>query len=371
MMRKIGFIDIHPQDVHFSPVPPSQGVEWQANDNTLIYIFKDHSGRYELEKTLKYSSDEAPADIAEFYLSVPVELLNFRIINLPYSDKEKLRKVIPFELENLIIVNPQDIVFETVILNGAANGFDVLVVYAGKSSLDALIRKLALKNIDPRIITSIDLREIIHTDITEESIAGRLANLDRPVEFDRVSAAGKELSAPTINLRRDSLAYTKDTARTRRSLRKTAILGILLAVVINADIAFNLVMTQREASSRKREIRNMYTVLFPDEKRIVDELYQTKSHIREMKEKSDAVTGLNPLQFLLSVSQRPAEGVIYNEIHLEKGLIKIKAEATSISSIDRARTSISEYLADVSVSDVKPAPNGRIFFTVAAKEKPR
>jgi len=43
MMRKIGFIDIHPRDVHFSPVPPSQGVEWQANDNTLIYIFSNYS----------------------------------------------------------------------------------------------------------------------------------------------------------------------------------------------------------------------------------------------------------------------------------------------------------------------------------------
>lgn len=367
-MRKIGYIDIYPRDGASSYGLEQVGVEWQ--DNALIYIFKDYSGRYELEKTLKYSSDTVPVDIAEFYVSVPLELLNFRIINLPYSDKEKLRKVIPFELENLTMINPHEIVFETVILSDTGSGFDVLVVYAGKSTLDTLIGKLALKNIDPRIITSSDLHEVIHTGTTGGSIAAYLANLDKPLEFDRVGAAAEELSTPTINLRTGPLAYTKDITRMRRNLRKTAILGILLAVVINTNVIFNLAMTKNEISSRKRDIRNMYTALFPQEKRIVDELYQMKSHIREMKEKSDALTGVNPLRFLLEISQKPVEGIIYSEIQLEKGFIKMKAEATSMEAIDRVRTNISEYLSDVSVSDVKPVPNGRIFFTVTAKEKP-
>ncbi|MFO7667574.1 MAG: GspL/Epsl periplasmic domain-containing protein [Desulfobacterales bacterium] len=368
-MRKIGFIDIHPRDAASPPDPEQDGPEWQ--ENTLIYIFKGYSGRYELDKTLKYSSDAVPLDIAEFYISLPVELLNFRIINLPYSDKEVLRKVIPLELENLIIVNPKDIVFETVLLNDTGSGFDVLVVYAGKSSLDALIGKLAQKNIDPRVITSIDLRKIIHAGIDGEPVAaGHLANLERTTEFNRVSAAEEELSNPTINLRTGPLAYTKDTAKMRRNLRKTAIMGILLAVVINAGIVFNLVITKKEVSSLKREIRNMYTSLFPDEKRIVDELYQMKSHISGMKEKSDALTGVNPLNFLLEISQKPAEGIIYSEIQLEKGFIKMMAEATSMEAVDRERRRLSEFLSDVSVSNVKPVPNGSIFFTVAAKEKP-
>lgn len=368
-MRKIGFIDIHPRNADSSSGLEHEGPEWQ--DNTLIYIFKDYSGRYELDKTLEYSSDAVPADIDEFYVSVPAGLLNFRIINLPYSDKEILRKVIPLELENLIIVNPKDIVFETVILNDTGSGFDVLVVYAGKSSLDAIIRKLALKNIDPRIITSIELRKIIHAGTAGEPIAaGHLANLDRLSEFNRISAAGEELSDPTINLRTGPLAYTKDVAKLRRYLRKTAILGILLAVVINLNIAFNLVMTKKEISSQKKEIRNMYTALFPDEKRIVDELYQMKSHISVMKEKSDALTGVNPLKFLLEISRKPADGIIYSEIQLEKGFIKMMAEATSMEAVDRERSRLSEYLSDVSVSNVKPVPNGRIFFAIAAKEKP-
>jgi len=368
-MRKIGFIDIHPRNTASSSDLEQEGLEWQ--DNSLIYIFKDYSGRHELDKTLEYSSDTVPLDIAEFYVSVPVELLNFRIINLPYSDKEILRKVIPLELENLIIVNPKDIVFETVLLNDTGSGFDVLVIYAGKSTLDALIGKLALKNIDPRIITSIDLRKIIDAGAAGEPVAaGHLANLDRPVDFNRVSAAEEELSNPTINLRTGPLAYTKDIAKMSRKLRKTAILGILLAVVINVDIAFNLVMTKKEVSSQKREMRNMYTALFPDEKRIVDELYQMKSHISGMKEKSDALTGVNPLKFLLEISKKPAEGIIYSEIQLEKGFIKMMAEATSMEAVDRERSRLSEYLSDVSVSNVKPVPNGRIFFTVAAKEKP-
>ncbi|MBU4011217.1 MAG: hypothetical protein KJ882_10680, partial [Proteobacteria bacterium] len=125
-MKKTGFIDIH----------HGENEQWQ--DKTLIYIFKENSGKNELEKTLEYSSDEIPEDINEFYLSIPVELLNFRIINLPYSDKEKLGKATPLELESLIEDNSEVIIiFDTVVLKATDSGFDILVVYTDRKILDA------------------------------------------------------------------------------------------------------------------------------------------------------------------------------------------------------------------------------------------
>jgi hypothetical protein len=63
--------------------------------------------------------------------------------------------------------------------------------------------------------------------------------------------------------------------------------------------------------------------------------------------------------------------VAYNEIDLEKGLIKLKAEAVSMKAIDQAKVRLSKYLSDVSVSEVKPAANGKFFFTVVAKGRYR
>jgi hypothetical protein len=368
-MKKIGFIDIHLRDAKSSNSFGQEAIEWL--DDARIYIFKDYSGKYELDSALDCLSDDVPSDIDEFYVSIPIDLLNFRIINLPYSDKEKINKIIPFELENLIIADPKDVIFDTVQLDNSGSGFDILVAYTGRSSIEALIGKLALKNIDPRVITSIDLHEIIPGRSSMKSIfAGQLVNLERPAEFDRAGAAGKELAVTTINLRTGPVAYTKDIVNTRRSFRKTAVLGILLAAVINIYIAFNLITTKNEISSLTREMRSMYTAVFPGEKKIVDELYQMKSHIKTLKEKSDALAGVNPLGFLLKISQKPAEGIVYNEIQLENRFVKMAAEANSMEAIDRARTGLSEHLSDVLVSDVKPAPDGRIFFTLAAKGKP-
>lgn len=369
-MKKIGFIDIHPgNSVSAFCIKQDESEKWQ--DNTLIYIFKEHSGKIELEKTLKYSSDEILEDINDFYLSIPIELLNFRIINLPYSDKEKLGKAIPLEIGSLIEGgDPEDIVFETIVLKNTDSGFDILVVYADKSSVNAVIEKLSLKNIDPRIITSIDLANIIQMGEDTLSFVECLASMENKQEFDRTGSAANELFHPTLNLRSGPLAYTKDIARRKSILKKTVIFSFLLAFIINAGIFINLTITKKEISSQKKILKNMYAAFFPGEKKIVNEVYQLKSHIKEMKKKSDALTGVNPIDFLLKLSQEQTEGVVYNEIRFEKGFIKMKAEAVSMEVVDKAREKYSKYLSDVLVSDIKPATDGKIFFTVVAKERP-
>ncbi|MBU1053077.1 MAG: hypothetical protein KKC46_04505 [Proteobacteria bacterium] len=369
-MKKIGFIDIHPGgSISTFCIKQDESEKWQ--DNTLVYIFKENSGKIELEKTLEYSSDENLEDINDFYLSIPMELLNFRIINLPYSDKEKLGKAIPLELGSLIEGgDPEDIVFETVVLKNTDSGFDILVVYADKSCINAVIEKLSLKNIDPRIITSIDLANIIQMGEDTLFFVERLASKENKEEIDRTGSAANELFHPTINLRSGPLAYTKDIARRKRILKKTVVLSFLLAFIINANIVINLTITNKDISSQKKSLRNMYAALFPEEKKIVNEVYQLKSHIKEMKKKSDALTGVNPIDFLLKLSQEQIGGVIYNEIWFEKEFIKMKAEAVSMEVVDKARGKYSKYLSDVLITDIKPATDGNVFFTVVAKERP-
>ncbi|MFA4916619.1 MAG: hypothetical protein WC560_08115 [Syntrophales bacterium] len=364
-MKKIGFIDIHPQDLDSLLESLSGSEERQEKNNLFIYVFKKSSFKeYEFEKTIEYPSPAEITDIGEFYLSIPTEILSFRIVKLPFSDKAKLRKVIPYELDSLIMGGSDSVVMDTMILNGDENGFDVLVIYIEKEVLNNIISNLALQDIEPRVVTSIDLHALVKAG--QEELARRLINQERLNEFDRISAAAEEMSTPTINLRTGPLAYTKDNAKQGRTLKKTAILSILLALVINSNLAFNTIMTRKEASSIKGEIRRMYVGLFPDDKRIVDELYQMRAHIKDIREKSDALTGVSPLQFLMNLSQRASKGVVYNEIDLGKGLIKIKGEAFSMDEIGKMKIKLSEFLTDISV-DVRPATNGKIFFSLVAK----
>jgi type II secretory pathway component PulL len=126
-------------------------------------------------------------------------------------------------------------------------------------------------------------------------------------------------------------------------------------------------MSKKEGADIVQEMRGAYSSIFPGEKKIIDELYQLKSHIREIGEKNDALTGVSTLPFLLDLSKRMESHVVYNDIQIEKGLVKLKGEARSTDDLTKIKTKLSEFLSDVSVSDVKPTAQGKILFTVVAK----
>ena len=368
-MKKIGFIDIHPQSAGGLPGFLSRREDEQETGDVFIYLFTSDGEEYRFEKTLEYASQPETADIGEFYLSIPIEILNFRILNLPFTDREKLQKVIPFELDNMITGGSANVVFDAIILDRGKDSAEILVAYVERKTLDHLLTKLARRDMDPRIVTSLDLRSVVEAG--KEDITCRLLNPEKSEAADRIDAAKEELSAYTLNLRTGPFVYTRDTEKMWRRLKKNAVIGIVLALVINADLLFRTITTGREVSVIKREMRDAYAGLFPGEKKIADELYQMKSHIKDMKEKGDLLLGVNPLQFLMDLSEKKSDDVAYNEIDLEKGLIKLKAEAVSMEAIDQAKVRLSKYLSDVSVSEVKPAANGKFFFTVVAKGRYR
>ena len=354
-MKRVGFLDL-----------TSGAGEKLAG---TLHLFNAGSGKYEFEKSFPYPGEDASAlnvsDISEFFLSLPVELLNFRILKLPFDDREKLLKVIPFELETLIMESAETVVFDAMVLGGSGDTFDVLVTYIEKRVLKEILENLASRGIDPEIVTSLELRAALRGGT--EDIAPRLVNPEKLDPDQRMKAAGEELLNHTMNLRTGPFAFTKDLEKTRKTLKTTVTLLILLALVINAYLAFGIIASKGEASSLRRELRNAYTALFPTEKKITDELYQMKSHMKEIKEKGDALIGAQPLQFLLDLSQKTPQGIMFYEIVLDKDLITLKGEASSMAEVDKARMRLSEVLKDVSVSDIKPSTGGKTLFTLVAK----
>jgi type II secretory pathway component PulL len=354
-MKKVGFIDLQSKT---------------ADRLTgTIHVFTGRPGSYELEKSVEYAGDRAfpldTTDVSEFTLSLPVELLNFRVLKLPFSDREKLQKVIPFELENLMMENAENVVFGATVLGTSGDNFDVLVTYIERGVLKEILANLSSVQIDPHVVTSLELQSGVREGT--EGIAQRLMNQERLTPEERTAAVKNELLNPTINLRTGPFAYTRDTEKVRKKLKITAGLLIALALLINAYLIFGILTAKSEASSVREELRSVYTALFPADKRINDELYQMRSHMKEIKEKGDALIGVQPLQLLLDLSQKSPQGIAFNEIGLDRNLITIKGEAASMNDIDRVKTRLSEFLRDVSVSDIKPSAGGKTFFTIVAK----
>jgi len=375
-MKTIGFIDIHPNNPLCEQYRASSSIDARDDDPSAIYLYRKTGDGYTYEKTLPYNDQDTPAGIEEFYVSIPAVMLDFRILNFPFSDREKIRRSTPLELDNFIMADPDEIVFDTVITGGAEETVDVLVAYMRKDALHQILTELARRNIDPRVITSIDLQAVIPAlretssgSGFSESVAGLLSN---PNDWDisrRVGAAQQEISTPVINLRSGQFAYRKDAEKTKRALRMTVFSGILLAVIIHAGFFSQTIMMKQEAASIAREMRTAYSDLFPGDRKVIDELYQLKSHLRGIKERSDALTGADPLRFLLNLSQRMEQNVVYTDIHLEKGIIKMKAEARSMDDLAKIKVKLSEFLSDVSISDIRPVDQGKVLFTVVARNQ--
>ncbi len=336
------------------------------------YIFEVKQGRYEIKDSKRcplsdsynFSIDGMPEDIENAYLSLPLSSLNFRVIDLPFSEKDKIREVLPFELDGMILGGSDKVVFDDIVLGTSDDKYQVLAGYVDKTVIKKILEKFKPYNLDPEFITSIELKSMLK-DFT-------LAKLLTPTELDnedRAALAVEEIKKPTINLRRDEFSYTRDIEKTKKSLKLTAVLMILLALVLSADLLLKIISARQEIASLKNDMRKTYQGIFPGEKNIQNELYQLKSHMKEFKSKEEFFVGVNPLSHLLNLSKIDKQGVVFNEVTVDRGNLTLKGEAPSLSDIQRVKGKLESLLGEVNISDSKSSAQGNMLFTITAKGK--
>ncbi len=336
------------------------------------YIFEVKGNKYEIKEAKKYpfshkndfSIDTVTEDIENAYLSLPVSSLNFRIIDLPFSDKNRTREVLPFELDGMILGGSDKVVFDDIVVGKSDNAYQVLAVFIDKKNIREILEKLKSQNIDPVFITSLELKTLVKDF--------NLTKLLSPVfleDNDRITLAIEEMNTPAINLRRDEFSYTRDIEKTKKSLRITLVLLVFIALVLSADLLFNVISTRQEATFLKNEMRKSYQEIFPNEKNIMNELYQIKSHMKELRTKEELYIGVNPLGVLIKLSQVDKQGIVFNEVTVDRENLVMKGEAPSLSDIQQLKDKMVHLFEGVAIADSKSSAQGRMFFTITAKEK--
>jgi hypothetical protein len=342
-----------------------------------IYILEKNGGTYKVKDTINtpvsekdlFSIDRTFNDIEESYLSLPLSLLNFRTLELPFSDTSKIKEVLPFELDGLILGSPDSAVFDARVIDERNGKYKSLAVYVMKDTLRRIFEKLKVLRIDPKVVTSIELASLIGSLTLNEEITHLLINPKPIASEDRINSAISEIDRPTINLRTGELSYTLDTEKTKKSLKLTAILFVLLLLVFLSDMALTIISTKKAISSIRDDIRKTYTGIFPDEKKITNELYQIKAHLKELKDKERSFIGVSPLQLFLDLTQVSKQGMSFHEITIDKERIVVKGECPSLSDVQQIKSSLEKFLTQVNIADAKPSSQNRTLFTITAKER--
>jgi type II secretory pathway component PulL len=350
---------------------------FDLKDQPLLYIF-DNSGRaYSKVEVLdvpvgpeyEIKIERLPHDIEEACISVSLDMLSFRTVELPFSDIKKVREVLPFELDNLLLKGSGDVVFDAHLLGEQEGKYKFLIVFIRKDVLKKLLDAFRQKGIDPRVITCIDLVAGFDAFTSENKIRDMLINETRDSVRPevRIDIAAKEMAAPAINLRRDEFAYTGDTDKVKKQLGRTAALAACLILLLLSDLVLNTVAMKKESSALRDEMRKTYVGLFPGEKKISSEIYQLKAHIKELKDKENLLSGISPLQILDYLAGNGRPGLSFNEIIMERSHIVMKGDCRSLSDVQALKDMMTGFFGSVAISDTKPLSQGKTAFTITAK----
>jgi hypothetical protein len=338
----------------------------------FTYLLENRKGNFEAKEVKRYQIsdkfqfllDSAGEAVENACLSLPLSSLNFRVIELPFSDQDKIREVLPFELDGIILGGSGEVIFDDIILGKTDDKYKVLAVYADKKVIKEILEKLKQDNIDPEFITSIELKNIIG-----DFSLDRLLVPSTLSDEDRLKLAVNEINAPVINLRRDEFSYTRNVEKTKKSLRITTALILLIVVVLSAEVFLNIFSMRSDINSLKNEMRKEYQQIFPGEKNIINELHQLKSHMRELKDKEQVLIGSSPLNLLLNLSGIDKHGVMFDEVSTNSGNISLRGEAQSLSDIQQVKVKLENIFNDVNIADSKTSVQGTLLFTITAREK--
>lgn len=352
-MSRIFFLDIREKELY------TYTFELKGNN----CVIKDQKWA-PLSDTFDISIDTALGNAETTYLSLPVGSLNFRLIDLPFSDRERIREVLPFELDGMILGGTEAVILDAVIVGRTDDGYQVLAVYIEKNRIKTILEKLNAHGIDPACVTSLELKHALNRF--------SLSKLVPPVSItneERIALAIEEIKNPTVNLRRDEFTYTRDVERTRKSVKVTAVLCMMIVLILSADILYRILSAGQEIALLRNEIRKTYLELFPGEKNIVNELHQIKSHIKELKSREEIFIGIKPLNMLSELAQIERDGARFNEVTIDGEKLTFRGEAGSLSAVQQLQDKMRKYFDEVTIADSRASAQGKTLFTINAKER--
>jgi len=352
-------------------------------DGGRMYIL-DEEGRlrrtasFALDSGMAFSFDEPISeDIVASSVSIPVEWLDFRLLELDIAEARVARDILPFELDGLLVDAPSEYVIEALMVPAPAGDEDgytppgrVLATFIKKDRLMALLDGLDKAGLDPRAVTSLELASISErlgeADISE--LIDGAANIDEPV---RVDLARSEMGSPTINMRRGEFAFRGDVRQGLRAMSFTVSLFVGLMLMLTMVFSLKAISAGRTADTLEDNVLGIYGEIFPGQKPKSARglTYKVRSKLKELKGKAGSMRSVETLDMLQGLQQAlPASGEVrLLEVTLDRDAVLLKGEGKDLEVIEKARSAMESFLSDVKITETGKAVSGLTGFTITAK----
>lgn len=344
-------------------------IDW-IGEKLTIYVFEKKGGKYTLINSASINA-EAKVEVSTInsliknriehtYLSVPVSLMSIRELILPFTDRDKIRDVIPYELEGLLLGDTNDYSTDHIVIESSKNNSKALTISIEKTKLKDIIGTFSEAGLEPKAITSIDLR--LSKGNTEMLLKNPVID-----EGIRREAIIEELEKPSINLRQNELAYKGDIDRAKKSFRIAAVLALILLATLSADIIVKFVSFKKENTSLAKETNTLYRDAFPEDKKIVDAVRQFKGNLNTIEKKKAIFSGVSSLNILLNIARLKNQNITLYEFSTDGKNVSLKGVSTSFEDVDSFKVSLSSSFVDVRVVDSKTSADKKVKFTITMR----
>ncbi len=317
-----------------------------------------------VERVMEISNVPRGIQADRYILNLSSDLLQMRLLELPFTDDEKLKEVVPFELRRYILKNLEEIVHESMILE-RRNGEEsrtVLVSYMDRSFYHDIMRKLNEAGYDPESVTSV---EILHA-ARREDVKGLIEGALRLDEEETVGTLSEEMKKGkvSLNFRRGPLPFTREYRDLRRARRTAGILLLVLLFTVFVNIVYRYVEAGRELNMLRGRMEALYNKAFPGAKDLRNPLYQMRARVRALREELGGITHLNAIGKLGDINSNWPEGVVAEEVRLEPRSVYIKGTSSGMGPLENLK----ESLPRLRIKDSSKAPDGKIVFTAVLEE---
>ncbi len=287
------------------------------------------------DEVVKYSSvSDIPGGLKAdtVVLDLSPSLLDMRIIHLPFSDMEKIREILPYELQRFTLKKTEDLVYDAVLLGkNASDGWDVLVVYLDSDYYNRVMKSLNEKGYDPEIVTS--------TEIVRAVQEGNLEQLEElGLEGDELSAFNTLDSliankGKVFNLRQQMLPFTKEFKELKRSKNTASFLLVVFLFTVLLNVTYGFFEKRAKLERLKTQMVELYKNAFPQGNNPVNPLYQMRAKIKSMKEDLAIARGV-PLGALSEINRKWPDGLRVNELRMDKSGMYLKGEAEDVKALE-------------------------------------
>ncbi|MBF0464909.1 MAG: hypothetical protein HQK88_07120 [Nitrospirae bacterium] len=342
-----------------------------------LYFYKKAPSGYVLSSTDKIDfKNAAPKKISDTFssaktlVSLPMDFFHFRLIELPFSDRDKVLLTLPYIMDAMVLGRSDSYTYDYIITSNSEDGskkFKAVCIYVEKERLKQLIKTLRNFNISPHVITCASISHVLqNTDFqtpgsfTEPSgidteTMGKLLSEQFNQKYSQINFCRGEFKLSTIS----------ELSKKQFSAGITFLLLSALLITVYSGIKIHLI--NKRIKTVQSQFESTYREMFKSETKIVDPYAQLQGKVKQMRDTRKIYDSLSPLDVLLLVSKSSFGKVTLTETEMEGSGVTLRGEAESLSFLNTFTEALKEGFSDVKLVESKPGLDSKVKFMVSVK----